>query len=454
MKKSNKLDLSKYKKITNKKVIDVKGDYFIVENDEGKKGIIDCFDKQLLKDDYLDLIFITKDIVLLESSILFDLKNKNIYSVNSFCKKCFVSGCLSYNIYDYNFNKIYDVDIKYPKFNYLSYKIKDKDNNVSTIKGNKIRIIDMDRYLIYKGKKELIVDGKNNILCEVKGEELEIIQRYGIVFRKDAKDDSYIGFINQDNEIVDISFINYKIVDDNTIIIGNHNGKYYKYRINGKYYKYRIIDNKGNTKLDKDFNSIKYDNDTNLYVYNCDKLYGVMDNEFNEVISNNYKTIEIIGENVFKIPDGNFRCKLINREEKVIYTYDDLPNLTIKNIGDLVTITDGNKTTLIDTSGNTIIPFVENSIIIMDNNRILVDNCIIDLNVEYLDLKINYELELECLGYRISKSFSDDLNRDKFIKCINELKDRYSNELNNLLHGNEVLHTGEKQYIKKKNNKK
>ena len=440
MKKSNKLDLSKYKKITNKKVIDVKGDYFIVEN-YNKKGIIDCFDNQLLKDDYLDLIFITKDIVLLESSILFNLKNKNIYSVSSFCKNCFVSGGLSYDIYDYKFNKIYYVDIKYPKFNYLAYKIKDKNNNISTIKGNKIRIIDIDKYLIYKGKKELIVDGKNNILCEVKGEELLIDERYGIVFRKDAKDDSYIGFINQDNEIIDISFINYKIVDDYTIIIGNYSGKYYKYR---------IIDNKGNTKLDKDFNTIEYDNDTNLYVYNCDKLYGVMDNEFNEVISNNYKIIEIIGENVFKIPDGNFRCKLINREEKVIYTYDDLPNLTIKNIGDLVTITDGNKTTLIDTSGNTIIPFVENSIIIMDNNRILVDNCIIDLNVEYLDLKINYELELECLGYKINKSFSDDLNRDKFIKCINELKDRYSNELNNLLHDKGVLHTGAKQYIKKK----
>ena len=49
------------------------------------------------KDDYLDLIFITKDIVLLESSILFNLKNKKMYS-GYLCKNCFVSGGLLYNI--------------------------------------------------------------------------------------------------------------------------------------------------------------------------------------------------------------------------------------------------------------------------------------------------------------------------------------------------------------------
>ena len=88
---------------------------------------------------------------------------------------------------------------------------------------------------------------------------------------------------------------------------------------------------------------------------------------------------------------------------------------------------------LMDTNGDIIIPFVSSDILLMGNNRILVDNCIIDLNDEYVNLKINYELEIECFGRTINKEFKSNDVRDKFISEVEAINRKYNEDINTLV---------------------
>ena len=88
---------------------------------------------------------------------------------------------------------------------------------------------------------------------------------------------------------------------------------------------------------------------------------------------------------------------------------------------------------LLDINGNVIIPFVENNILIINDNKILVNNYLIDLKEEYLKLNVNYELEIFAFGNTIIRSFRSKELRDKAIHQISCVTDEYLRKINSIL---------------------
>lgn len=437
MKKENKLDVSKYKKITEKKVINSCGNYFIIENDFNQYNIIDKNGNELLYFSLGKPEFITDDLIIVGDNSGYKKYAKNLKynielnNINATVLNDFIlDDNYTCTLYDYNLGKVSSVNSFYFSTNYTKFEINNylDKSNIKFI-GNSLNYIDNNRFLLRKSGRNNIIDSKKNILCKLKKEMIRI-DSSGILFRVSKNRTSYIGFVNCDNEIINIDIDKYEVVNKNTIIIKKDDI-------------FRIIDEKGIYKNNISYEYIKYDKENNIIVYKKDSKYGIMDLNLNIIIPNEYKDIRVIGQNVFEVPDDNLNMYLINKYNCRIYSHKS-SNINCVNKENLLAIYSENNVLIMDILGNIIVPSVSNNIILMDYNKILVDNCIIDLNSEYIDLKINYNLEIECCGILINKIFKSEDDRELFINRVNDINERYLKEINDL----DVLFDNNKIYGK------
>ena len=439
MKKSNRIDLSNYKRITNEEVIDATCKYLIVKR-KNLKGIIDInSNKDLVDYNFSEYEFIEDDLFWCRNLIehIKNLKNNRELTNNEIdiYKDCILVEFFGCKIYDYNLNNIFNIDRFSSTFGSDIYIIEDKNGNVLFKKSrNRISIIDANRFLIYQGKNVSVIDIKKNVLCEVKQEKVSIDYDTGLLFRYLTNSTSYIGFINNNNEIINLEFDDYEIVDQDTIIIN----------VGGLY---TVIDSNGNFKINDSYEHLTYDKINHLFIFKKINKYGLLDSNFKLILDSIYDDIVIIGDRVYKVYDDSNSFKLVNNEKKVIYEFDKSNNLEFKNKDNLITIDNEKAMSLIDINGNTVIPFINQKIILMGDNKILIDNCIIDLNAEYLDLRVIYELELDCCGSIINKAFETDSLREKFISEVNAINIRYESEIKRVISSREYDDTWCKKKI-------
>ena len=157
MKKSNRIDLSNYKRITNEEVIDATCKYLIVKR-KNLKGIIDInSNKDLVDYNFSEYEFIEDDLFWCRNLIEYikNLKNNRELTNNKIYiyKDCILVEFFGCKIYDYNLNNIFNIDRFSSTFGSDIYKIEDKNGNVLFKKSrNRISIIDANRFLIYQGR--------------------------------------------------------------------------------------------------------------------------------------------------------------------------------------------------------------------------------------------------------------------------------------------------------------
>ena len=433
MKKINRVDTSQFKKITELRIFGTNGDYFIVGSVR-EMNIIDKDGNILLERNYDDIFFATPDIVHCSGwprKYSINLKNGKIIEGNLYKRK--------YGWVDFQ----YDAGNSYLDNNLNIIELDSSFSNsirnfLPSVSRNYFYLIDNDRVLIKKNKKHLVVNRfDKKVLCVLKGETVSSSES-GLLFRSKFNHMEFCGFVNCNSEIIDIEFEYHTDINENLIIIKNED-------------LYSIIDEKGNFKI-QNKHSIKYNENLKLItVYDNEDSFYVLDENLNRIFSsNNVELNGIIGPNAFIIKSFNDnKLKLVNREKKVLYSYTSEKDNIIKSKGNLITISKDNQTMLMDTNGDIIIPFVSSDILLMDNNRILVDNCIIDLNDEYVNLKINYELEIECFGRTINKTFKSNDVRDKFISEVEAINRKYNEDIDILVDKPEYNTDKPKKHVKR-----
>ena len=425
MKKRNKLDLSSYKKITDLNLLEERDGFFIAVDSDGNNSVIDAYGNRKLPFFYENLSFFSKKLVISTDDVYNDylrvenLENGKVIKGRICLYKDFILKNdelkQRFEIFNHNLNQIFHCD----KLSPSAYEIVDENNHVlSKFKCDELKVIDENRFLIKKRRRSYIVDRKNKILCKINisHARVEVDRNSGLIFLCCGHNYPGSGFINTNNSVINIDFNDYEVINNDTIIIKKDND-------------YLIIDSNGNKKIDDTYSYVSFYSNFNIIKVKKDDKYGILDINLNVIIKNEYDNIFVINENFYLV---DF-TKIINREDKIIYENSSLNDFKKSAKGKLITLKKNNSMMLLDISGNVIIPFVENNILIINDNKILVDNYLIDLKEEYLKLNVNYELEIFAFGNTIIRSFRSKELRDKAIHQISCVTDEYLRKINSIL---------------------
>ena len=303
------------------------------------------------------------------------------------------------------------------KYILIKNNLYDRDGNIIfTEKGCSLLDVTDDKYfLIHRKNKIIKIDGFENI------EEYNL-SPYSFY---NYKDGIFLlkKFIKDEYKIIDTSRCEYVfnlkkidgIVDfnDETIYIYNH--------ITGNYRLMSIKDNE----ISIYCNHIDFLSDGYTKIKQGGKCsWGIYKNVTN-IVPCKYDKIEIIDDVFYAKKEHEY--DLYNKDGKNIYHFNR--SFDVKDIKeDLIVINYCNKwNMLINKSGDIIIDKIESDIFIFNDNKILVDNHIIDLNQEYVDLKIDYQLILSGINGGIY-SFETDAERTNAINRISSIFNSTINE--------------------------
>ena len=176
------------------------------------------------------------------------------------------------------------------------------------------------------------------------------------------------------------------------IIIRNYNNRTYK-----------LMNIEGNTLLN-DCKHIKLLSD-NLYVAE----YKVFDKNIQSIIPDDCTNIIRLSNNIYQAETTN-GYYIFNSLGKIIYQVNHRINL-VDEKDELLVIKDRGKYILLDKQGVIIIPKVDNKILIINNNQILINNCLVNLNQEFLNIEIDYQIIMQ-LDKTYTYSFSSDERRE------------------------------------------
>ena len=176
------------------------------------------------------------------------------------------------------------------------------------------------------------------------------------------------------------------------IIIRNYNNRTYK-----------LMNIEGNTLLN-DCKHIKLLSD-NLYVAE----YKVFDKNIQSIIPDDCTNIIRLSNNIYQAETTN-GYYIFNSLGKIIYQVNHRINL-VDEKDELLVIEDYGKYILLDKQGVIIIPKVDNKILIINNNQILINNCLVNLNQEFLNIEIDYQIIMQ-LDKTYTYSFSSDERRE------------------------------------------
>ena len=254
-----------------------------------------------------------------------------------------------------------------------------------------------DNFLIAKNNIIKIVD-KNGALKD----KISLKTNYrdyskgNILLSKNNK--NYISLINKKEEF-SFKISKYEDIttfDEDKIIIRNYNNR-----------TYRLINIKGEVLLN-DCKHIKRLND-NLYVAEYNKLYKVYDKNIQSIIPFDCTNIVRFSNDLYQAETNNDNY-IFNSLGKIIYKSDNTIYF-VDEKDDLLVINDKGKYILLDKNGDVIIPKVDNKILIVNKNQIFVNNCLIDLNQEYLNIKIDYQVIMN-LDQSYIYSFSSEERRE------------------------------------------
>ena len=313
------------------------------------------------------------------------------------------------------------------------------DDNLNFVINPKIRcnnlfVVSPSLLLIRKKKNKIITDFSENIIYKLnQNEKAKMDYKNQVIYIYDS---DYNRFDNVSNESDNI--LNFKIVND----CFRNNYKYTKI-ITSDYkeidirnlhieeiYDDNIIvftDNsygvlsKEYTKSRK-YNSIKSTCNNNYIVSNNNK-YGIINREDEELLPLLYNDINYYDEGEYYVAEADNENILLDKELRVINRFEsDKEIVEYKN--NLIVIKHNNQYCLLDSEFNEIVSS-NNRIYILNDNKVIVENHLIDLNDEYIDLTPVYELSLKIDEHCFSATFKTKEKLDECIKQIEEIETNY-----------------------------
>ena len=195
--------------------------------------------------------------------------------------------------------------------------------------------------------------------------------------------------------------------------------------------KYALIDFSGKFLIPYTDYKIKYDNNSNCYILNKDNKYIVLSEELDKVFECNKEDLKVITKDLFLVKDS--KVLLVNANNEVLKEFNDnIDDIDIYTKGNLINISTKNIHTLITKNKIELIPEVDDDIVIIDENKVAVNNCIIDLNKEFISLKINYIVKFDLFGKEFIRKFENIKEKDLFINKIVDIEKEYYNKVKEL----------------------
>ena len=355
-------------------------------------------------DNYYEDLFIIRKYGSFNYYDVIDVNNKKITSIRKHYDKETLQkkGILKYNSKD-NINVIEPITHKIRKF-----KCKD------------LKIINSNRYLqLNKNNLWQIIDSKGKVIKDIDSNIILEIDKYEIILKRD--NNNYLGFIKQTPENIettDIIFDSYEIVSDNRIIICSKNN-------------YALLDLSGNLLIPYTDYKITYDYNSNCYILNKNNKYIVLTEELDKIYECDKEDLKVITKDLFLVKDS--KVLLVNANNEVLKTFnDEINDIKIIAKGNLISINTKNIHTLITKNKVELIPEIDDDIVIIDENKVAVNNCIIDLNKEFISLKNNYIVKFDLFGKEFIRKFENIKEKDLFINKIVDIEKEYYNKVKEL----------------------
>lgn len=465
--------------------ISLVGEYFVVSNEFGF-GLLDKYGNLIVKPQYLEIREFKNECAIVR-------KKNNLFGVIDINGKEIIKTVfdyidrdnISFRVYKNNKQVIYDnkgnIIIDNEGYNYYFltnglYKFKtsksdlygiiSKDGILINPKYKKIECLNKDRFLVHKKKfGKYIIDSHDNKILKIPYEYSIIYKDSDVIVNCECS--SYTGrcydlIINGGNEL--------KKLDRDIFEIGNFDYGYaICYLYNGNY---KLIDNKGNYIFNETFDHLKYDyNRKCLYAKQGFEEYYIFDdfkkvpiNEFEEkankrlswIDCNKYFNVERICGSIF-IANSKDKTYFMNKDT-IIAEFDGVFRL-LENKNNFVLITttfnSNNYYMLCDLSGNVIIPLVKSKIIILSNDRVIIDNHIVDLNCEYNKFIYLYKVDVLEYDNLVTYSFDNIEEFKKYIDKINRWRVENNKKIRKLeMQIDELRHVNYNEYlIKEEQNK-
>ena len=341
----------------------------------------------------------------------------------------------SFGVIDFHGNTI--IPFKYFEINYsdcglftLTNKkektgIKDKyGKKVIKEKYNSVIVINNNMFYIEDGNKgNCIISKDGKIVYKIPYKYYPVILEDIIALYDHGKVSKYL--LITDNDIIELNC--------NTISRSINGVRYMMKGI-----KFYLTDNVGNIISDEyDYADV---NDNIIFLKKNGELYYVDEN--NNIVKykkkpwDDYKVLVKVNDDLV----------IANSDKNTMFIYS---NNTIINTNELYAdgFINGNfiilykdyykYKALYTKDGNCIIPLIENNIYVVGENKLVINNHVIDLSNEYLNFNFKYHLVIENNKERVVKIFDNTSDRDNYIKEIYEYSKSVNNELDDL--NNKVL---------------
>lgn len=289
-----------------------------------------------------------------------------------------------------------------------------------------------NRFLVISEKKYYLIDENENIIYKSKkGEIFALVSNEQVihVVKKNRKGNK---IINQKDKYISIDNINHLSQFYNDVAIFYSD-------------KYKIIEEVG--LIDDSGVIIKtfYGHISHFYndlfvTRGYDKNYGIIRSNGSILINCIYDNISIIGNyicaykkdvktSIFDLK-GNFLFDL-EKDYEIEKQIDNLFLIKRINKESAFTFFPKYYYKLIDDSNNTIIPEVLTKIFIIDKNRFIIDNCLVNLENEYLDMTIAYRTKFNYEGVQIEDEFDSLEQIEEYKKEIERIKKKCIEDISN-----------------------
>ena len=475
---NKRINLDKYKLITDKKIVYAKDKYLLINLDNDyfhpKCNIIDingniifseldcAYNYEYIGNDIFKICYFGNDVYYhLENGEIIELEDvKRIHLYDKFMIMCYsdysVLKDLNLNVISKRYDSIMEFSIinsditivakdnKYgiinkngdeliepiydkilnTKYNYLTLKlgnkftIIDKNCNVInnfTLNALNIKYFSYNRFLVSTRKKDYIMDENEKIIYKAKKDEkLNLSSDNSIVLSID-KNEKIRKIIDTNDLIKKVSY---------TYISNLYNGV----RIACKDKKYGLIDSNYNEITEFKYYNINYLYD-NLFLVKDEYFgYGVMDNSGYEFFINKYASIDILNDYIIAKSVSNYDIynKDLSLKRKIDKKYDILDSKD--NLILLTRLKSANSFfpkysyLLEDFDGNVIIPETDKKIILLNDSNIILDNHLIDLKGEYLNFDLIYSINIKDDFIDETFEFNNDVDVETFKEKLKVLR--------------------------------
>ena len=404
---------------------------FAVVNENNYLGLINTSGKEVIETRYFDIEFIDEyNVFICGNNKLIDTTGRELTETyGKFYNIDFIKylGKGIFLIHDYPHEALIDYRgwvIKKPE-KFARYSLKSNKYIVDE-RMFSIKVYDLEGNFLFKTSYAFIDLIENNKILLFKNGKLKIVDEAGLVREKmyikhfsyqcdfnhnilfeNLENDQYI-LITKDRIELQFQLLDYLVdyIKDNFIVAENSDNIYKVLNFYGQ----TLLDNLTCVDvIDDIFIKIRKDNKEGVYKYESEIL--------KTIISPNYNKISKLGINFF-LAQNDDEYNIYDKNGKIIYCSKN--EIIIKDEKDgliVIGYKHKNLNSLFNKNGDIIIPFVENDILIFNSNQILIDNKLVDLNQEYLNIEVDYQIILES-NQEYVYSFSSQFIRDSVLKEI------------------------------------